>query len=111
MQCIAKVSETETLSESRECFCFLCSYMHTYKSIRVCVCVLELLPTRVACQISKSGRITVEVGGGRLLSCLPNVKSSNCAKLQKRAKKDIEDIFLLLLSVSTNLSIPIENSV
>lgn len=70
--------------------------MHTY----TCVCVLELLPTRVACQISKSGRITVEVGGGRLLSSLPNVKSSNCAKLQKRVEKVI---FIFLKSVSTNL--------
>lgn len=78
--------------------------MHTY----ACVCVLELLPTRVACQISKSGRRTVKVGGGRLLSCLPNVKSSNCAKLQKRVKKVI---FILLKSVSTNLWILIENSV
>lgn len=63
-----------------------------------CVCVLELLPTRVACQISKSGRITVEVGGGRLLSSLPNVKSSNCAKLQNRVKKS----YLYIIKIGIN---------
>lgn len=95
-----------------ECFCFLQLHAYIYECACVYVYVLELLPTRVACQISKSGRIVC--GRGAFTYCLPKCQEFKLRQITERQREsEKEELFyfllLLLLSISidcrtTNLS-------
>lgn len=71
-----------------ECFCFLQLHAYIYECACVYVYVLELLPTRVACQISKSGRIVC--GRGAFTYCLPKCQEFKLRQITESERERVK---------------------